>query len=81
MRFPEHETTRTQDLPDAFHDAGQFYWGKKSSWENALPIFTSNSTILELPKLSAIDIDTLDDWNLAESMFRVLRQPSKNFDK
>jgi len=69
MRFPEYEVTRTQDLPVSFHDAGQFYWGKKSAWENALPLLTSKSTILELPRDCAVDVDTLEDWHYAETLF------------
>ena len=69
MRFPEHEITRTQDIPSTYHDAGQFYWGKKISWESARPLFTSKSTILELPEEIAVDVDTLADWHYAEYLF------------
>ena len=71
MRFPEHEITRTQDFSPAYHDAGQFYWGKKTAWESALPLFTSKSTILELPRELAVDLDTLDDWHYAELLFNI----------
>ena len=71
MRFPDYEKTRTQDLPSTFHDAGQFYWGKKAAWASGLPIFTSNSTILELPREFAVDLDTLDDWHYAERLFSI----------
>lgn len=71
MRFPEHEVTRTQDLPVSFYDAGQFYWGKKSAWEHGLPLFTSNSTILELPRECAVDVDTIEDWHYAEMLFEL----------
>jgi N-acylneuraminate cytidylyltransferase len=69
MRFPEHEFSRTQDIPFTYHDAGQFYWGKKISWESALPLFTSKSTIFELPEKLAVDVDTLADWHYAEYLF------------
>jgi len=69
MLFPEFETTRSQDLADFFYDAGQFYWGRKSSWESGLPIFSSQSTILEIPRDSAVDIDTPEDWHYAEALF------------
>jgi pseudaminic acid cytidylyltransferase len=71
MRFPEYEVTRTQDFPATYHDAGQFYWGKKTAWESALPIFTSKSTFIELPKEYAVDIDTLDDWHYTEQLFSI----------
>ena len=74
MLFPEHVDTRTQDLSDLYSDAGQFYWGKKSSWVNALPIFSKESTIVEIPWDSAVDIDTQDDWHYAEYLFQKLRK-------
>jgi len=69
MLFPEYETTRSQELADFFYDAGQFYWGTKSAWESGLPIFSSKSTIVEMPSGSAVDIDTLEDWHYAEALF------------
>lgn len=69
MLFPEFEITRTQDLEHYYSDAGQFYWGRKSAWDSGLPIFSSRSTILEIPSESAIDIDTLEDWHYAERFF------------
>ncbi len=69
MLFPEHLETRTQDLVDVFADAGQFYWGPKSSWLSALPIFSQNSTIVEIPKKMVLDIDTMYDWRRAENIF------------
>ena len=69
MLLPDLEETRTQDLENYYSDAGQFYWGRKSSWESGLPIFSSKSTILEVPSESAVDIDTLEDWHQAERLF------------
>jgi len=69
MLFPEYAETRTQDLRHTFCDAGQFYWGRKSSWEHKLPIFSSKSTILELPNDTVVDIDTPKDWEYAEKLF------------
>jgi pseudaminic acid cytidylyltransferase len=69
MLFPEHEVTRTQDLVQTYHDAGQFYWGRKFAWESGLPIFSSKSTIIEIPEESAVDIDTPEDWYYAEALF------------
>lgn len=77
MRFPDYETTRTQDLAPAYFDAGQFYWGRKTAWQLGLPILTSNSTILELPRELALDIDTLDDWHYAERIFKVYGKDSR----
>ena len=73
MLFPEHKTTRTQDLSNYYYDAGQFYWGRKASWKSSLPIFSSKSTILEMPSESAVDIDTPEDWHYAEALFNLIK--------
>lgn len=70
MFQPEHFNTRSQDLEEAYHDAGQFYWGRANTWTNGLPIFTANSTFIRLPSWRVQDIDTEDDWIRAESLFR-----------
>lgn len=73
MNFPENERIRTQDFPATYHDAGQFYWGRKTSWESGMPIFSSTSTIIEIPNDMSVDIDTLDDWRRAERLFGIQR--------
>jgi pseudaminic acid cytidylyltransferase len=73
MHFPEHEVTRTQEFLTAYHDAGQFYFGRRSSWESGLQIFSSRSTIIEIPRELSVDIDTLDDWHYAEYLFTMQR--------
>lgn len=66
MFFPEEFNTRSQDLPVALHDAGQFYWGSPNSWITGLKIFDKHSSIIEIPSWRVQDIDTLDDWRRAE---------------
>lgn len=69
MLFPECFNSRSQDLPEAFHDAGQFYWGRPESWLAGEPVFTEQSTIVALPRWRVHDIDTPDDWVRAELMY------------
>lgn len=69
MFWPEHETSRSQDLPEAFHDAGQFYWGTGVAWQNCAGLFSSRSRGLALPRTQVVDIDTEEDWRLAERIF------------
>lgn len=64
------EQVRTQDLPVTYHDAGQFYWGRESAWSSKLPIFSKSSTIIEIPSTEAVDIDTIQDWEYAEFLFK-----------
>ena len=66
MFFPEHFSTRSQDLPMALHDAGQFYWGKPSAWLEGKRIFDHHSIPIVIPRWRVQDIDNQDDWERAE---------------
>jgi len=72
MFFPEHFTSRSQDLPIALHDAGQFYWGRPSSWLEGRRIFDRRSKPIMIPRWRVQDIDTLDDWDRAEVLAPVI---------
>lgn len=71
MFFPEHFWTRSQDLPEAWQDAGQFYWGTRKAWLEKLPFFSDSSTVVPLPRWRVQDIDTFEDWERAEKIFMV----------
>jgi N-acylneuraminate cytidylyltransferase len=73
MFWPEHELTRSQDLPPAYHDAGQFYWGTAEAWQTRDRIFSSRAHGIVLPSHLVQDIDTLEDWKRAELMMEVMR--------
>ena len=68
--YPEFELSRTQDLERAYYDAGQFYWGSKKAWLNNRRIHSS-AVGLEIPRLRAVDIDTLGDWQKAETLIGI----------
>ena len=72
MFYPEHFWTRSQDLPRALHDAGQFYWGRPQAWLAGEALFGPRSAPLIIPRWRVQDIDTPDDWRRAEAMFRAL---------
>lgn len=76
MFHPEHRLTRSQDLEPAYHDAGQFYWGRIDAWLQERPIFSASSAALVLPSHRVQDIDTPEDWERAEVMFQVLQRQS-----
>ena len=69
--------TRSQDLEVAYHDAGQFYWGRNDAWLNKDIIFSSESIAIKLPRYRVQDIDTLDDWETAEQLFQTLIKNNK----
>lgn len=72
MFYPEHFTTRSQDLPVALHDAGQFYWGRPAAWIEGKRIFDQRSTPVVIPRWRVQDIDTPDDWVRAEIVAPVI---------
>lgn len=73
MFQPSNYASRSQDLEPAFHDAGQFYWGKTESWLSGKPMFTSDSKGVVIPRHLVQDIDTSEDWVRAEVMYNTLQ--------
>ena len=72
MLFPENYNVRSQDLEPMYHDAGQFYCIKIDSLIREEKMFCENTLPIELPEIEVQDIDTMDDWNLAELKYRIL---------
>lgn len=78
MFHPEHRSTRSQDLVEAYHDAGQFYWGLADAFMNHEVIFANHSRMYLLPRHRVQDIDTLEDWQRAEYLYELLQLDSKS---
>jgi N-acylneuraminate cytidylyltransferase len=72
MFQPELFSTRSQDLEPAWHDAGQFYWGRTEAWLAGTSVFGPKSAPVPLPRHRVQDIDTPEDWERAERMLRAL---------
>lgn len=72
MFQPEHFYARSQDLRAAFHDAGQFYWGKTQAWLDEIPVYTGKTKTILLPRNRVQDIDTPEDWAFAEYMYQAM---------
>jgi pseudaminic acid cytidylyltransferase len=70
MFNPEHFNTRSQDLQEAWHDAGQFCWGQAQAWLEGKLVFSNDAVPVKLPRYRVQDIDTLEDWERAEWMHR-----------
>lgn len=73
MFNPEHFMTRSQDLEEAWHDAGQFYWGTAEAWCDQRAIFGESSIAVKLPRYRVQDIDTSEDWKRAEWLCRAMQ--------
>jgi pseudaminic acid cytidylyltransferase len=72
MFNPEAFLHRSQDLEPAYHDAGQFYWGKSHAWLNDGVMFSSISRPIVIPSYRVQDIDSEEDWTRAEIMFKAI---------
>ncbi|PHQ58173.1 MAG: pseudaminic acid cytidylyltransferase [Sulfurimonas sp.] len=73
MFTPEHFMSRSQDLEEAYQDAGQFYIEDTSTPLTDIP-FGKDSIPLILPRHLVQDIDTLEDWKRAEYMYKIINQ-------
>jgi len=73
MFNPEYLHARSQDLEEAWHDAGQFYWGAAKAWCEERPIFGEDSVPVKLPRHRVQDIDTPEDWVRAGWLFRAMQ--------
>lgn len=67
---PRAARTRTQDLPRAYHDAGQFYVGRTAAWRTSSPLEDDDTVGHVLDGRRVVDIDDEDDWDLAERLAR-----------
>jgi len=65
---------RSQDLEEAYHDAGQFYWGKAKAFKDNILTFSQKSVPFILPRYRVQDIDTKEDWKEAEMKYRIIKQ-------
>jgi pseudaminic acid cytidylyltransferase len=76
MIWPENMAKRSQDLPPAYHDAGQFYWCRTTSLISENKLYTNNSGAVILSELNVQDIDNESDWKLAELKYKIQNEDS-----
>ena len=74
MFWPEHELTRSNDLPEAYHDAGQFYWLDIKKFFEIRKLYTNDALPVILPRYLAQDIDIAEDWETAEVLYEVCKK-------
>jgi pseudaminic acid cytidylyltransferase len=76
----QNEQIRSQDLPKAYHDAGQFYWFDVNKLQEVKTLFSKNTGSIILDPLEVQDIDTETDWKLAEMKYKLLNNFYENQD-
>jgi len=72
MIWPENINKRSQDLTPSFHDAGLFYWTKSNIINTQKKLWTDNTSAIEISETKAQDIDTPEDWEIAELKYKIL---------
>lgn len=72
--FPEYAQTRSQDLPEMVHDCGRFYFAKVASFLESGSFITDKTKSLRIPSRLVQDIDTPEDWEMAEQKYRAMAQ-------
>lgn len=77
LLWPEYYRVRSQDLPEAYHDAGQFYWAVADRFLTERKFYMEGAVPCKLPRYFVQDIDTLEDWAYAELMYQVLHHAKK----
>lgn len=78
MNWPEHMSTRSQDLPASYHDSGQFYFLRTESFLKDNKLFTDFTVPYEMPESEVQDIDNEEDWKVAEIKYTFLLSKQKN---
>jgi pseudaminic acid cytidylyltransferase len=78
MNWPEHMSSRSQDLPPAYHDSGQFYFIKTEDFLRDEKLFTDFTLPYEMPESEVQDIDNLEDWKVAEIKYTFLLEKEKS---
>ncbi len=74
LMYPKYEESRSQDLKVTYHDAGQFYWANTKRFLLQDTLFTNNTGMVELAEMQVQDIDTEEDWRVAEFKYKMFRK-------
>lgn len=72
MVWPEFINSRSQDLDLRYHDAGMLYVGKTEAVLKEGTFFTHKSSGILLSDKRCQDIDTQEDWTLAELKYAAI---------
>lgn len=73
-KWPENMAKRSQDLEPYYHDCGQFYCLNVESFKKQKAIWMENIVPFIQDESNVQDIDTLEDWKIAEMKYRILRE-------
>ena len=70
---PNFINKNTQELPDSFYDAGQFYWADKKSWLNQ-NMYLLKGSLVEIDKKFVQDVDYINDLKILKKKFKKIKK-------
>lgn len=77
MFQPQHLNSRSQDLERAYHDVGQFYWGKPEAYRQKISTFSEHAIAYPISRKRVVDLDTPEDWEFALLLAKALNGESE----
>lgn len=77
FKWPENALTRSQDLPELTHDAGAFYFFNVNAFREQRALVMQNTLAIQLPRSRAVDIDTPEDFEIAELLHGHMLQKTR----
>jgi CMP-N-acetylneuraminic acid synthetase len=78
FNWPQYELTRSQDLPRLVHDAGAFYWLDTRRFLERQRLVGEDSICWQMERLRAVDIDTEEDFHVAEFLMRYHKEKNQD---
>ncbi len=75
---PEKASMRSQDMPDAYIDAGQLYWRNIGVFLDSERDKNKKRNIIPISAQRAVDIDTEEDLAFAEVCMKLFQEQQKN---
>lgn len=79
-KWPENRLKRSQDLEPYYHDCGQFYLLRVGPFIQEQSMVLKNTAPVILDEKEVQDIDTPEDWEMAEMKYRLLRSEADGTD-
>lgn len=73
-KWPENQSKRSQDLEPYYHDAGQFYFYKAEVFYDYAAYSNRIRKPYVLSEFEVQDIDTMEDWEIAEIKFMLMQR-------
>lgn len=73
FKWPENQLTRSQDLEKWYHDCGQFYFLRVDAFVKQKKMILENMIPIIIDEMEMQDIDTYDDWKMAEIKYQILK--------